>query len=84
MLIIKFLLYFLSVVLPGFFIFRLLPGQEKKISFLNIFLSYGLGIFFITEQLFIWLFIFKRDFGIIGRKFFQKNKSLKFFFKNLN
>ena len=57
MAIIKLIIYFLSIILPGYLILLLTSKQEIKSIFFKLALAYGLGAYFITIQLFIWFFL---------------------------
>jgi len=80
------LLFFASVLTPGYLIIALI--LKKNISFLyKLAMSYGIGSFFITIQLFVWLFLFKLDFNlnIFYFIFFLENTFLIYLNrKNLN
>ncbi|HTW96031.1 MAG TPA: hypothetical protein VMD74_00010 [Candidatus Methylomirabilis sp.] len=56
--------YFLSILIPGFLLLWLFFRPEKKISWLNLALAYGLGSFFLTAQIFIYLFLFRLNFSL--------------------
>ena len=63
MIIIKLIIYFASIILPGYLILSLIAKQEIKSLWLKLAISYGLGAYFITIQLFLWLFIFRFSFS---------------------
>lgn len=63
MAIIKLFIFFLSFIMPGYFLLSLILRQEKISSWLKLALSYGLGAFFITGQLFLYFFIFRLSFS---------------------
>lgn len=58
----KLLIYFLSIIIPGYLMLRLILKRENLSLLLSFFLAYGLGSYFITIQLFIYLFIFRLKF----------------------
>ena len=63
MIIIKLIIYFASIILPGYLILSLIAKQEIKSLWLKLAMSYGLGAYFITIQLFLWFFIFRFSFS---------------------
>ena len=62
MILFKLSIYFLSILVPGYLV--LLIFDKEKLKFLQLTaLAYGLGSFFITIQLFLYLFIFRLHFS---------------------
>ena len=62
MILFKLSIYFLSILAPGYLV--LLIFNKEKLKFLQLTaLAYGLGSFFITIQLFLYLFIFRLHFS---------------------
>lgn len=58
-------IFFLSIFLPGYLISSLIFKKDKISLFLILPLSYGIGAFFITMQLFLYLFVFRLSFSYI-------------------
>jgi len=56
-------LFFFSIFLPGYFLSSILMGAEKPFLW-KLALSYTLGCFFISLQIFIGLFIFRLKFSL--------------------
>lgn len=83
--------FFLSAIIPGFFLFLLLTKNER---FAKIFVwpvAYALGVFFISSQIFIYLFIFQANFNFLAFSslliletlvlaFFSRHRCQSFFF----
>jgi hypothetical protein len=68
--------FFLSAIIPGFFLFLLLTKNEY---FPKIFvwpMAYSLGTFFISSQIFIYLFIFQASFYFPGFLFLLITETL--------
>jgi 4-amino-4-deoxy-L-arabinose transferase-like glycosyltransferase len=61
MIVLKILLYLLSLLLPGFFTVQLFG--IRKISLLNLALYFGAGAYFVAIQIFIWMFLFRAPFN---------------------
>ncbi len=62
MVLLRLLIYFLSIIIPGYLIVILIFKKEKLPFLLSLFLAFGLGSYFITIQLFINLFILRLKF----------------------
>ncbi|MFH1523128.1 MAG: glycosyltransferase family 39 protein [Patescibacteria group bacterium] len=76
MLIINTMIFFLSILFPGYIITSLIFGRDNKPFLYRLALSYGLGVYFISIQLFLYLFILRLDFSYL---FFN----LLFIFENI-
>ncbi len=63
MLILKFAIFLISILVPGYLISLFL--EKNKPLLYRLALSYGLGVYFITIQIFVYLFIFRLNFSIL-------------------
>ncbi|MCX6799953.1 MAG: hypothetical protein NT091_02295, partial [Candidatus Falkowbacteria bacterium] len=63
MLTIKLILFFLSFLIPGYILVSLLLKDKYPNNLFRLGLGYGLGIYFITIQIFIWIFLLNQSFN---------------------
>jgi hypothetical protein len=59
------ILFFLTILAPGYLLLTCLRRPGSRFSPVDIFLAYGLGAFFVSIQIFIDLFIFRLNFSVL-------------------
>lgn len=54
----------MSLLIPGYLLSSLIFRNEKSVIFFHLPMSYALGSFFVTMQLFIWFFLLRLKFDL--------------------